>query len=128
MSPARAKLTTVRKYALSLLIAQFFDMLTTYIIMSLGGAEANPFMEPMLSNNASFAVMLLVKVSVALLIFHSIKLRITRYEIKEKMVRDVGLVNLTFKEKAYGLTITVLAMVYWMLVGWNCTGIYFLLT
>ena len=128
MSPARVKLITIRKYALSLLVAQFFDMLTTYIFMSLGGLEANPFMAPILSSGASFAAMLLIKVSVALLILHSIKLRITRYEIKEKMVRDIGLVNLSLKEKAYSLTIVVLAMVYWTIVGWNCTGIYFLLT
>ena len=127
-SLARTKLVGIKKFALSLLVAQFFDILTTYIFISLGGVEGNPFMAPVLVSGASFATMLLIKVSVALLILHSIKLRITRYKIKEARRGANFDIDLKMKEKAYGLVIMLLAMIYWVIIGWNCMGIYFLLT
>ena len=128
MSIARAKLGGIKKFAISLLVAQFFDIFTTYIFMSLGGQEGNPFMAPILVGGASFATMLLIKVSIAVLILHSINLRITRYKIKEARRGPGFNIDLKMKEKAYGLTIMLLAMTYWVIIGWNCMGIYFLLT
>ena len=128
MSSARTRLLGIRKFALSLLVAQFFDIFTTYIFLSVGGVEGNPFMAPVLVGPASFAIMLLIKVSIALLIFHSINLRITRYKIKEVRRGNNFDIDLKMKEKVYGLVILLMAMAYWVIIGWNCMGIYFLLT
>ena len=128
MSTACAKLLGMRKFALSLLVAQFFDIFTTYIFISVGGVEGNPFMAPVLVGPASFTTMLLIKVSIALLILHSIKLRITRYKIKEVGRGNNFDIDLKMKEKVYGLVISLITMVYWVIIGWNCMGIYFLLT
>jgi len=128
ISTARTKLLGIRRFAISLLVVQFFDMLTTYIFLSLGGLEANPFMAPILINGASFATVLLIKVSIALLILYSINLRITRYKIKEVRRGNKYDIDLKMKEKVYGFVILSMSMVYWVIIGWNCTGIYFLLT
>jgi hypothetical protein len=128
ISAARSKLLDIRRFALSLLIVQFFDIFTTYIFILVGGSEGNPFMAPILVGEASFFAMLLIKISIALLIFHSINLRIARYEIKEALYGGKFKIDLKMKEKIFGLVVIVITMTYWTVVGWNCMGIYFLLS
>jgi hypothetical protein len=128
MSPAASKLQTIKRFSVCLLVAQVFDIVTTYIFMSMGGQEGNPIMAAVLVNKEAFVIMCLVKVCVVLLLCYSIHVRFLQYKLKETLETVPRNIDLSKKEKAYGFTIIALVATYWTIIGWNFAGIYFLYT
>tara|TARA_Y100000590_G_scaffold446658_1_gene580668 strand:+ start:2405 stop:2791 length:387 start_codon:yes stop_codon:yes gene_type:complete len=128
MSPATKKLMTIKRFSICLLIAQALDIITTYAFLSLGGTEGNPVMAAILVSDQSFFVMFLVKIAIALLICHSVDVRLLQYKIKELAQNKLSEIDLNMKEKVYGVTIIALVATYWTVIGWNFAGIYFLYT
>ena len=93
----------------TILVTQFLDVLTTYLIIGSGGVEMNPLLSPFLNSTKSFLALLAIKLLLASLLVIGMRSQKRKREILGKEYSYTGAV----------LASALVAIMYVFVVSWN---------